>query len=220
MNRATIDARCEAGMRQLTKLTYVPAASGDKAKAIITKVFAGILYGIEGSDITEAMTAKISAAVIDVFRSKNDNHDADWFYMMVSNGTSSELDPSIQILLRRCLEFRRALCKRPKTRAKAQLILEKYIQGSADAAKWFEEDPSRVDDKEKEYKGPLQHPSSGTNDTWKKPVGAKGPVGLLIRSVFRTGAKSPKDFTICKPKEQGVSLPSVPFQYLKELVLG
>ena len=47
---------------------------------------------------------------------------------------------------------------------------------------------------------------------------AKGPIGLLTQSVLRTGAKLTKDFTICKPKEQEVSLTGVPFQYLKELV--
>ena len=65
----------------------------------------------------------------------------------------------------------------------------------------------------------MQHPSSGINDSWKKQVKAQGPIGLLIQSVLRTGSKLVKDFTICKPKEQGVSLSCVPFQYLKELVI-
>ena len=123
MCRATIEARCEAGLLQLTKLKHVNADSSDKIKAITTKVYAGIMYGIEGADITEVMTARISAAVIDVFRCKNDFHDADWFYTMLSNGASRDLDPTIQILLRRCLEFRRAICKKPKTSAKASLIM-------------------------------------------------------------------------------------------------
>ena len=220
LSRATIEARCEAGLMQLTKLRHVNAASGDKVKAILTKVYAGIMYGIEGSDITEVMTARISAAVIDVFRHKNDIHDADWFYTMISNGAINELDPSIQIMIRRCLELRRAICKRPKTKAKAQLIVDKYIQGSAAATRWYEDEPSRVSEKEKEYEVPMQHPSSGTNDSWKKQIKAKGPIGLLIQSIFRTGAKVTKDFIICKPKEQAVSIPSVPFQYLKELVTG
>ena len=137
MSRATIETRCEVGLLQLTKLRYASADSEDKVKAILTKVYAGIWYGIEGSDITETMMARISAAVIDVFRSKNDMHDADWFYTMTSNGTISELDPPIQVLVRRCLELRRAVCKRPKTKAKAQLIFDKYIQNSPDATKWY-----------------------------------------------------------------------------------
>ena len=75
-----------------------------------------------------------------------------------------------------------------------------------------------MDPKRKEYEGALQHPSSGINDSWTKQVKAKWPIGLLIQSALRTGSKLAKDFTICKPKEQGVNLPCVPFQYLKELV--
>ena len=52
----------------------------------------------------------------------------------------------------------------------------------------------------------------------EKQVKAKGPIGLLIQSVLRIGATLTKDFTICKPKEQEISLTSVPFQYLEELV--
>ena len=51
LSRTTIEARCEAGLLQLTRLRYVAAQSNDKLKAILTKVYAGILYVIEGSDI-------------------------------------------------------------------------------------------------------------------------------------------------------------------------
>ena len=142
MSRETIEARCEVGLNQLAKLRYTAAETEDKVKAISNKVYAGMLYGIEGSDITEAMTAKISAAVIDVFRNRNDIHDADWFFTAISNGSSKELDPTVQILVRRCLEFRRAICKRPKTLAKAQTIFASYVQNNPDADKWYEHTPS------------------------------------------------------------------------------
>ena len=61
---------------------------------------------------------------------------------------------------------------------KAQLILDKYIQNTTDAARWYEEEPSSIEAKEKEYRGALQHPSSGTNDSWKKQVKAKGRSSL------------------------------------------
>ena len=213
--RTTIEDRCEAGLLQLSRLRYAAAESNDKVKAILTKVYAGILYGVEGSDITEVMTATISVAVIDVFRSKNDVHDADWFYSTFSNGLSSELDPTVQTLIRRCLEFRRALCKRPKTAATAKYIFEKYAQARPDAAKWVEDDPFGAADKDCGYTDPMKHPASGTNDAWKKQIGAKGPIGFLIQSVFRAGATLSRDFDICKPKEQRISLPDVPYQYIK-----
>ena len=164
LSRTTIEARCEAGLLQLTRLRYAAAENKDKIKAILTKVYAGILYGVEGSDITEVMTARISAAVIDVFRRKNDNHDADWFYTTFSDASSSELDPTVQILTRRCLELRRAICKRPKTAAKAKHIFEKYAMIRKDAPKWVEDEPLRAADRIHGYNGPMQHPASGTND--------------------------------------------------------
>ena len=181
------------------KLRYTAAACEDKIKAILNKVYAGMMYGIEGSDITEAMTAKIAAAVIDVFRSRNDVHDADWFFTAISNGTSRELDPTVQILVRRCLELRRAICKRPKTLAKAQSIFASYVKNNPDAGKWCEDTPSSRRGDVHKYPHPIQHPTRGTNDTWKKQVGATGPIGLIIQSVLRTGAKASKDFVICKP---------------------
>ena len=51
-------------------------------------------------------------------------------------------------------------------------------------------------------------------------MGVKGPLGLLAQSLLRVGAKLSRDFTICEPKEQGVSLPNVHFQYRKDLVTG
>ena len=120
--------------------------------------------------------------------------------------------------MRRCLEFRRAICKRPKTLAKAQTIFASYVQNNPDADKWYEDTPSEGTENAHKYSKPLQHPSRGTNDTWKRQVDAKGPIGLMIQSVLRAGAEISKDFVICKPKEQDVNIPKVPYQYIKGLV--
>ena len=122
--------------------------------------------------------------------------------------------------MRRCLELRRAICKRPRTMAKAQNIVASYLKCREDAHKWYEDKDGEGSRDAHTYCKPIQHPSSGTNDTWKKQVCAKGPIGLLIQSVLRTGAKITKDFIICKPKEQDINIPKVPFQYIKDLVGG
>ena len=74
--------------------------------------------GSRGAGVSETMIAKMAAAVTDNFRSKNNFHDADWFFTSLTNGSKREVDPMVQILTRRCLEFRRAVCKRPGTKSR------------------------------------------------------------------------------------------------------
>ena len=132
------------------------------------------MYGIEGSDVTEKMVAKMAAAVMDVFRSSNDAHDADWMFIALSNGTAKEVDPIVQLLTRRCLELRRAVFKRPGTRAKAQKIRKIYAQKGPNGNEWLQLDPKEKSDNPDDYPCPIQHPTRGTCDTWKKQVGVVG----------------------------------------------
>ena len=62
---------------QLKRLRYCPASVDTKARAIAAKVYAGAFYGVEAAQVTPAKLAKMSAAVIDVFRSRNNSHNAD-----------------------------------------------------------------------------------------------------------------------------------------------
>ena len=64
----------------------------------------------------------------------------------------------------------------------------------------------------------VQHPTRGTNESWKRKVGAVGPVGLMIESILRTGSKISDDFVIHQPREQDVDILNVPFQYLTDLI--
>ena len=114
------------GIITIKRLRFTAAEETDKIKAICANNFPGAMYGVEGTDVIEGMVAKMSAAILDNFRSKNDFHDADWFFTMLTNGTKREVDPMVQILSRRCLEFRRAACKRPWTKNKALHIMELY----------------------------------------------------------------------------------------------
>ena len=118
------------------------------------------------------------------------------------------------------MEFRRAICKRPGTMAKAQAIIANYVDSRPEPHKWFIGPATEAKGNAQGYCKPQQHPSRGTGDTWKRQVDAKGPIGLLIQSMLRTVAKLTKDFTICKDMEQDVSITEVPFQYLKDLVGG
>ena len=73
----TINKRWDKAMQQLRKLKYRPATVEAKAKAILVKVYAVAFYGVEAAEIPAARVAQLTVAVIDVFRSRNDNHNVD-----------------------------------------------------------------------------------------------------------------------------------------------
>ena len=79
---STIDKRWDKAMQQLRKLRYCPASVEAKAKAILAKVYAAAFYGIEAAEAPVAKIATLIAAIIDVFRSRNDNHNVDWFFFV------------------------------------------------------------------------------------------------------------------------------------------
>ena len=76
----TICKRWDKALQQLKRLKHCPATVGAKANAIAAKIYAAAFYGIEAADIPIAKVKHITAAVIDVFRFRNDIHNADWFF--------------------------------------------------------------------------------------------------------------------------------------------
>ena len=122
--------------QELRKLRYVPANAAAKARAILTKVYAGAFYGIGANDLGCRNLDALSSAVMGVFRQKNDYHDSDLFYA-TALGTA-DLNPVVQLLTRRVLEFRRAICKRPKTLNKFRGILNLYAGSQrGEGAVWY-----------------------------------------------------------------------------------
>ena len=98
----TLNKRRDNALQQLRRLKYCPATVEAKAKAIATKTFAAAFYGIE--------VAQLTAAIIYVFRSKNDPHKVDWFFASFFED-KKDLDPIVQIFTRRALQIRRTVCK-------------------------------------------------------------------------------------------------------------
>lgn len=64
----TLEDRVARALAPLRKLRFVQATLLGKAKAIRVKIYAGLFYGTEASDLKESHLARISAAVIDVFK--------------------------------------------------------------------------------------------------------------------------------------------------------
>ena len=66
----TIDTRWDKAIQQLRRLRYCPATVEAKAKAILAKA-------VEAAEVSVARIAALTAAVIDVFRYRNDTHNVD-----------------------------------------------------------------------------------------------------------------------------------------------
>ena len=68
---STLDKRWDKAKQQLRKLRFCPATAEAKAKVIHSKIYAGALYGVEAAGASPAKVAKLTAAVIAVFKSEN-----------------------------------------------------------------------------------------------------------------------------------------------------
>ena len=108
-------------MAQLRRLRFAEAAPETKANIVRTKVYPWLSYGTETSDLSETDLAMITAAVLDVHMARNDKHDVDWAFTTRADG--QDLDPVGQLVVRRMLELRRAVCKRPATLRVVQELL-------------------------------------------------------------------------------------------------
>ena len=75
-NSSTLDKRLENNKQQLRKLRFCPAKAEAKAKVILSKVYAGAMYGVEAAGASPMKVANLTAAVIDVFKNRNNNHNA------------------------------------------------------------------------------------------------------------------------------------------------
>ena len=121
-NSCTMDKRWEKAKQQLRKFRFCPAKAEAKAKVILSKIYAGAFYGVEAAGASPAKVASLTAAVIDVFKSRNNNHNANQFFSTIT-GSKSDLYPVTQIVARRVLQIRRTACNKDDTSPRFKAIL-------------------------------------------------------------------------------------------------
>lgn len=114
---------------QFKRLQCCPADIQMKTNAILAKVYAVAVYGIEASKVPMRRTAELTTFVVDVFRSRNNTHDTDWFLATFTDD-KRDIDPQSQILTRRVLQLRRTYCKNTSTIKQAQTIMIRYMRNS------------------------------------------------------------------------------------------
>ena len=59
------------------------------------------MYGVEAAGASPSKVANLTAGVIDVFKSRNNNHNADQFFSTIT-GSKNDLDPQAQLLQEGC----------------------------------------------------------------------------------------------------------------------
>ena len=126
---STLDKRWDKAIHQLQRMKHIPATMEAKVRAIHAKVYAAGLYGVEASQVSTAKVAKLAAMVIDVFRSRNDDHNADRFFN-VTTDDRNDLDPMAQIFARRVMLARRTIAKKQGAFVRAQRIIAKYAENN------------------------------------------------------------------------------------------
>ena len=81
-------------------MRFCPAKTEAKANVILSKSYAGALRGVEAAGASPTKVASLTAAVIDVFKSRNNNHNANQFFSAMT-GSKNDLDPVTHIFARK-----------------------------------------------------------------------------------------------------------------------
>ena len=219
----TLEQRWEKAVHQLQRMKHIPATVEAKVRAIHTKVYAGGLYGIEASQLPISKVAKLAAMVINVFRSKNDDHNADRFFSTITSA-KNEMDPMAQIFARRALQMRRTSAKKAEAPGKYERMMAKYAENHTVNGKipdWYHPIGNDSDEKPKRYPNEQPHPTTKDHDPkWADQIQAEGPVGLLIESAAWHGVAIDGRLRLWQKGEEPVDILKMPYQNLKESVLA
>ena len=124
---ATMNKRLDTALQQLGRLRHVPATVQAKVHAILAKVYATAFYGIEAAYVAPGQIAKLTSAVIDVFKRRNNDYNVDLFFTTLTE-EEQELDPMVQQLLRRVMQMRRTDVKKKGAEASMKRVIRKYAE--------------------------------------------------------------------------------------------
>jgi len=219
----TLDDRINKAITQLQRLRFCPASTETKIKAIATKIYAGALYGIEATQLGPAKIAKLSAAVIDTFKSRNNSHNANRFYATLTPA-KNDLDPAAQILARRVMQVRRTCAKKPGAEEKFKRTIKKYAAIHKDQQgrwpRWYM--PNDSEDTGETFAWPSEQPHPSTQEYdkhWNKCICPLGPTGLLIEAALWHGLVIDDQLVLRQKAEQPIDILKVPYQNLNMLTL-
>ena len=150
------------------------------------------MYGVEAAGASPAKVAKLTAAVIDVFKSRNNNHNANQFFSTITR-SKHDLDPQAHMFARRVLQVRRTAFKKSDAAERFRKTIRTYATKHKRNGKWpvwFQHQNEDEPDRERTFPDEQPHPSTGEHDeNWDQDICAMGPIGLLIESTVWHGFK-------------------------------
>jgi len=177
---------------------------------------------VQAAGATPAKVASLTAAVIYVFKSRNNNHNANQFFS-TKTGSKNDLDPVSQIFARRVLQIRRAACKKENAGPRFKVILKTYATKQKRNGKWpswYREQGMFDEEQTEAYPNEQPHPSTNEHDeNWDDDICSVGPIGLLIESILWNGMQIDDELRIWQKNEQPSSILETPYQNLKTLIL-
>ena len=171
--------------------------------------------------MTPAKIATLAASIIDVFRSRNDNHNADRFFTTLTLD-KDDVDPVVEILARRVLQVRRIASKRKGMEGKFKEILQKYATKHRVGSKWpdwyhpGEQEGSEGMQVPTQFPLEQPHPTTKQHDAgWSDQIEPLGPIGLLIEAAVWNGLVIDQKLRIWQKNEEPIDIIRTPYQGLK-----
>ena len=136
--------------------------------------------------------ASLTAAVIDVFKSRNNNHNANQFFSTIT-GSKNYLDPITQIFAIRVHQIRRTACNKREAGTRFKNVLRTYATKQKKNGRWpswYRDNEQDGEEHDETYPDEQPHPSTHEHDeNWDDDICSVGPIGLLIESVLWNGMK-------------------------------
>ena len=149
----------------------------------------------------------MQAAIVDAIAPSCTLRSNALVFWMCSRG--SDLDPVVEILVRRVILIRRMKCKWPRVEQSIQRIHVAYAKIGLQGTDATIQGISLL--------LPSPPPADDNGTSWKPAVPPRGPIGHLINCIFRMGAAIASNMDIVRHKEEMFSIHSIPWQHVRML---
>jgi hypothetical protein len=177
---------------------------------IRVKILAAALYGVASSHCPDAAVNGLRSAIVDTIVPKSTLRSPCLAFEVGSCG--EDLDPSIQIFVRRGVEFRRCVGKYPDVLAKVNTIHQFYTD------RGYTGTPQASTDLRSLEPAP-PHAHAGRTK-WRTPFTAMGPIGFLLHDIHCLGAVLDHEWNVCRCAENPISLLEEPWQHLRPCLIA